>query len=71
MDDLLQGLLHGGVAVVAQDGGKADHRRFADRREAPQLACGHESGLVVVREDILRDPLLPLGEPGQVLPDDM
>ena len=61
-DDLLQGLLHGGIAAVAQLGGKAYHRGLADLRRLSQTGGGHERGLVIVVQDIVSDPLLSLGE---------
>ena len=58
----LQGPLHTGIAVVAQLRSKAYNRGFTDPNQLAQLAGSHESRLVVMLQNIRRDPLLPLGK---------
>ena len=61
-DDLLQCLLHGGIAAVSQLGGEPHHRGFADLCRLAQLGGGHEGRLVIVVQNIVGDPLLSLGK---------
>ena len=58
----LQGPLHTGIAVVAQLRSKAYNRGFTDPNQLAQFAGSHESRLVVMLQNIRRDPLLPLGK---------
>ena len=69
--DLLQGLLHGRIPLIAQYSGKPDHCGLADPHQLPQLAGGHKRRLVIVRQDVARDLLLSLGEAGHILLDHM
>ena len=61
-DQLLQGLLHAGVAVIAHLGSKAHHGGLADLGHLAQPAGRHEGGLIIVFQDIVRHPLLALGK---------
>lgn len=61
-DHLLQGSLHGGIAVEAQLIGKTDHRGFADARQLAQFTGGHERRLVIVLHDIGGNALLSFGK---------
>ena len=61
-DHLLQGLLHGGIAVVAQLHRKTNHRGFADIDGFAQLAGGHKRRLVVGIHNIVCNELLTLGK---------
>ena len=61
-DHLLQGLLHGGISVVAQLRGKAHHRGLADAHRFAQLAGRHEGRLVVRLQDEICNELLSLGK---------
>ena len=66
-DHLLEGLLHGGIAVVAQQGREAHHRGLADPGQLAQPAGGHKGGLVIIGEHIGGNPLLSFGKAGHVL----
>ena len=65
-DHLLQGLLHGGIAVIAQFCGKAHHRGLADADGLAQAAGGHEGRLVIGLQNEIGNQLLSLGEGGHI-----
>ena len=61
-DQLLQRLLHLRIAVIAQLGGKAHHRGFADGGRLAQSGGGHKRRPVIVVQYERGDALLPLGK---------
>ena len=61
-DHFLQGLLHTGVSVIAQLRREAHHSGLADADPLAQLAGRHKGRLVIGLQNVVGDPLLPLGE---------
>ncbi|OPZ76863.1 MAG: Inner membrane transport permease YbhR [bacterium ADurb.Bin431] len=70
-NDLLQRLLHTGIAVVSQLRGEANHRGFADGHRFSQFIGCHKGGDVIVFQNVGGNPLLPLGKIGHILANGM